>query len=83
MRPLTGARLVAGGPEGIVFALDRGYRLTLFPLGPALARVLVERPEGLRAPRTWSWLGRLRTAMRKWPWGQSQHWAKWPAQPRW
>ena len=54
MRPLTGARLVADGPEGIVFALDRGYRLTLFPLGPALARVLIERPEGLRSPRTWS-----------------------------
>jgi alpha-glucosidase len=54
MRPLTGARLVAHGPEGIVFALDRGYRLTLFPLGPALARVLIERPEGLRTPRTWS-----------------------------
>ena len=37
-----------------MFALDRGYRLTLFPLGPALARVLIERPEGLRSPRTWS-----------------------------
>ena len=54
MRPLTGARLVADGRDKIVFALDRGYRLTLFPLGPALARVLIERPEGLRTPRTWS-----------------------------
>ncbi|NYZ16107.1 alpha-glucosidase [Azospirillum sp. RWY-5-1] len=54
MRPLTGARLLTDGPEGIVLALDHGYRLTLFPLGPALARVLIERPEGLRSPRTWS-----------------------------
>ena len=26
MRPLTGARLVADGREGVVFALDRGYQ---------------------------------------------------------
>ncbi|UKJ76649.1 TIM-barrel domain-containing protein [Azospirillum brasilense] len=63
MRTLTGASLAApapsrdgtqAGPQGIVFDLDRGYRLTLFPLGPALARVLIERPSGLRTPRTWS-----------------------------
>ncbi|CCD02506.1 exported protein of unknown function (plasmid) [Azospirillum baldaniorum] len=63
MRTLTGASLVApalsrdgaqAGPQGIAFDLDRGYRLTLFPLGPALARVLIERPGGLRTPRTWS-----------------------------
>ena len=51
---LKGARLLHEAAGRIEFALDGGYRLTLFLLDAHLARVLVMRPGGLRMERTWS-----------------------------
>lgn len=54
MLTLTGARLVSAQGACAKIALDRGFGLTLFFLDRNLVRLLIERPEGLRMPRTWS-----------------------------
>jgi alpha-glucosidase len=54
VRTLTGARAVRQSGGTVEFALDRGFRLSVFFLDSHLARVLVTRPSGLRMSRSWS-----------------------------
>ncbi|MDJ1160173.1 glycoside hydrolase family 31 protein [Chelatococcus sp. SYSU_G07232] len=54
MKPLTGARLAEAPTTTARLETTDGHRLHLWLLAEGIGRLLVERPDGLRAKRTWS-----------------------------
>ena len=54
MRPFRRAALERADAQGVILALDAGWRASVAIVAPGIGRVLLLPPTGLREPRSWS-----------------------------